>query len=158
MHARHPDDRNHQISGSHGYASSDTVQRTSAPKPYRQPHSPASPSLSLACTRHRTCPVFPIACHHQDANEACPTTRQKGSQICGEIHGPRLQHSKLLVQPLPAASSSCPKTNPLFDLLLLQLDSLIIDKDTFALIRLRHTPPPYGRRKLIQLLPVDTLQ
>jgi hypothetical protein len=40
----------------------------------------------------------------------------------------------------------------LLDLLILQLDRLVIDEDTLSLIRLRHSPRPYVRRKLLDYM------
>ena len=47
---------------------------------------------------------------------------------------------------------------PLFNLLLLQLDRLVVDKDSLPLVRLRHSPPPDLGRELVHDLLVDTLE
>lgn len=54
------------------------------------------------------------------------------------------------------SQSTC--AHSLFDLLRLELDSLAVDEDTFALVRLRSSPFPDLSRKLCHRSLVDTLQ
>jgi len=46
----------------------------------------------------------------------------------------------------------------LFDLLLLQLDGLVVHKDSLPLVRLRHSPPPNPGCERVHDLLVDALE